>query len=418
MPCSHYHHGVSEADRVGARARRRGWQALVAELTNTHPRPARAVTVQDFRGLARRRLPRAVFDYADGGAEDEAAVRGNVAAFDTVALRPRMLAGVSEVDTSCTIAGQRVTLPLILSPTGFTRMFHPDGECAVARAAARAGIPYALSTMGTTSIEDVAAAGGPDCWFQVYVWRDRSLTTELIQRSRAAGYRALILTVDTTVAGQRERDMRHGMTIPPVLGLRTVLDGIRHPRWSWRYASSAELTFENVVGHGPDGREDATALGTLINSQFDPTIDWDDLAWMVEQWGGPFYVKGICRADDARRAADVGVTGVMVSNHGGRQLDHAVAPFDAVPSIRDATGGSIEVILDGGVRRGTDIVKAIARGATACSVGRPYVWALAAMGESGVDRVVDILASELRRAMQLSGCASIADLDASLLAGA
>lgn len=372
----------------------------------------RSHTIDDLRRRARRRLPRAVFDYIDGGAEDEVALRRNRSGFDEWALVPRYLHDVGEIDLTTEVLGVRSTMPLALAPTGFTRMFHPDGELAVARAAARAGIPYAQSTMATTSMEDVAAVSDGPLWFQLYVWRDRGLCRELIARAKAAGYRALLLTVDTPVTGARERDLRNGLSIPPALGARTLLDGALHPHWWWGLLSTEAMTFANVshVAAEPSG------VMAFVARQFDPGVTWDDIEWMVQAWGGPFVIKGVMSVEDARRAASMGVTGVVVSNHGGRQLDHTQAPIEVLSEVVDAVGDDLEVLLDSGVRRGTDIVKALAVGARAVMVGRPYLYGLGAAGEAGVEHAIALLRAELTRAMGLIGRSSVRDLDRSVLA--
>lgn len=381
------------------------------ELDGDRRRLARCHTVADLRATARRRLPRAVFDYVDGAAEDEVTLRRNRSAFDELELVPSVLCDVGEVELGTEVLGARTALPLVLGPTGFTRMVHPEGELAVARAAAARGIPYTAATLGTTSLEEIAAAGSPPQWFQLYVWRDRGLCTELISRAREAGYRALVLTVDTPVPGARERDLRSGLTIPPELGLRTLADGARRPHWWWGLLRSEAVTFANVrhVAGGPQ------AVMEFVGRQFDPTVTWDDIGWMVEAWGGPFVVKGVLTAADARRAAATGVDAVVVSNHGGRQLDHVGATLTALTEVVDAVGGDLEVLVDSGFRRGTDIAKALALGARAVLLGRPQLYGLAVGGQAGVERAVDLLAAELRRALQLLGVTDVAQLDRSVL---
>lgn len=381
------------------------------ELDGDRRRLARCHTVADLRATARRRLPRAVFDYVDGAAEDEVSMRRNRSAFDELELVPSVLCDVGEVELGTEVLGARTALPLVLGPTGFTRMVHPDGELAVARAAAARGIPYTAATLGTTSLEDIAAAGSPPQWFQLYVWRDRGLCKELINRAREAGYRALVLTVDTPVPGARERDLRNGLTIPPELGLRTLADGARRPHWWWGLFRSEAVTFANVrhVAGGPQ------AVMEFVGRQFDPTVTWDDIAWMVEAWGGPFVVKGVLTAADARRAAAAGVDAVVVSNHGGRQLDHVGATVTALTEVVDAVGDELEVLVDSGFRRGTDVAKALALGARAVLLGRPQLYGLAVGGQAGVERAVDLFAAELRRALQLLGVTDVAQLDRSVL---
>lgn len=382
---------------------------------STARRLGRCHSIADLRRVAKRRLPRAVFDYADGGAEDEVTERRNSEAFQDYELLPHALVDVSEVDLATTVLGQPIALPLILAPTGLTRLFHYQGELAVARAAARAGTVYTLSALASSSIEEVAAAADGPRWFQIYVWRDRGLVEEFFGRCRAHGYGALCLTVDVPVLGRRERDLRSGMTIPPHLTLGTILDAGLRPHWWWRFLTSPRITMANVAGRGEAGRSNVTALGTYINSQFDPSVTWDDLAWMLKQWDGPFAVKGILRPEDARRAVDLGVQGIIVSNHGGRQLDHVPAAIEALPAIVDAVGDRAEVILDGGVRRGSDVLKALALGARACMIGRAALYGLGAGGQRGVEHALSLLRGEIQRSLALAGCRSVQDLDRSFV---
>lgn len=392
------------------------FQFRLPELSLTRRRLARSATVEDLRRIARRRLPRGVFDYIDGGAEDEVTMRANARAYRDVTFSPRVLRDVSEVDTSSTLLGQPLPFPLVLAPTGFTRIAHPDGELAVARAAKRAGIPYSLSTLGTRSIEEVAAAGSDRLWFQVYTWRDRGLVAELVRRAAAAGYEALCLTVDTAVLGRRERDVRRGFTLPPKVGPSTILDGIIHPGWSWQFLTSEPIVFANVAGVGSLDGTDAISLAEYVGQQFDPALSWDDVGWLREQWDGPIVLKGIQSVGDAVIAVDHGVEAVAISNHGGRQLDSAPATLDLVPAISDEVGGKTEIICDGGARRGSDIVKAIALGADAVMIGRPYLYGLGAAGESGVDQVLSNFASEMARTMALIGCTNVKELGVQYIA--
>jgi L-lactate dehydrogenase (cytochrome) len=290
-------------------------------------------------------------------------------------------------------------------------MVHHEGELAVARAAARAGVPYTLSTMGTRSIERVAAEGDGAQWFQLYVWRDRGLAKELITRAKEAGYAALVLTVDVPVPGARERDLRNGFTIPPSLGLRTFFEGAKHPHWWWRFLTRDVMSFESVS----DRAASPSGVMQFLAEQFDPSVTWDDLDWMREAWDGPFVLKGVVHPDDARQAADLGVTGIVVSNHGGRQLDRGPATIDALPRVVDAVGDRLEVLFDSGIRRGRDIVTALALGARACMIGRAYLYGLATAGERGVDHAIALLAAELRRSMQLVGARTVAELEPSMV---
>jgi len=374
-----------------------------------------AACVADLRTQARRRLPRGVFDYLDGGAEDERTLAANTAAFARTTFRPRVLRDVGEVDPSTTVLGQPVPFPLVLAPTGFTRVADPEGELAVARAAARAGLPYTLSTLSTRSIEEVAAVSDGRKWFQVYVWRDRGLVAEMIDRARSAGYEALVLTVDTAVLGRRERDVRRGFAMPPTLGPGTLLDGALHPVWTWRFARSEPIRFANVVGRSVGDGADPVSLADYVNAQFDPALSWRDVDWLRSRWDGPVILKGIQTVADARLAAEAGVDAVALSNHGGRQLDGAPAPLTLVAPVVDAVGDRVEVICDGGIRRGGDIVKAVALGARACMAGRAYLYGLGAAGERGVDHVLGLLNADVRRTMALVGARSVADLDRRLI---
>jgi L-lactate dehydrogenase (cytochrome) len=378
------------------------------ERDATERRLRNAHTIDDLRRIARRRVPRAVFDFVDGAAEEEVSLRRSREAFARVEFQPRVLRDVARVRTGTTILGRPAAFPVALAPTGFTRVVNHEGERAVARAAEQAGIPYTLSTMGTVSIEDVAAAaGGADLWFQLYMWRDRGLSRELIGRARAAGYNALVLTVDVPVAGRRLRDLRNGFTVPPALTARTVLDTARHLSWWIDLLTTEPLSFANFEKGRPD------ALAHLVNTMFDPSVTFDDLAFMRELWPGPLVVKGIQSVDDARRTADVGVEGLLVSNHGGRQLDRAPTPLELLPRVVDAVGDRAEVYLDTGVRTGSDVVAAVALGARACFVGRAYLYGLMAGGQRGVSRAMGILSDEVTRTLQLLGVGSVGQLDSS-----
>jgi L-lactate dehydrogenase (cytochrome) len=364
----------------------------------------RAASIDDLREQARRRVPRAVFDYTDGGAGREVSLRRSREAFDRVEFAPSTLRDVSSVDTSTTLLGGPAAMPLVLAPTGFTRMMHHEGEVGVARAAARAGVPYALSTMGTTSVEALAA-GAPEGrrWFQLYLWRDRAASTELVHRAAAAGYEALVLTVDTPVGGLRLRDVRNGMTIPPRLTARTVLDGARHPSWWVNLLTTEPLEFASL-------RFFSGTVSELVAHVFDPTATLGDLRWLREQWAGPLVVKGIVTVDDALASVDAGADALVVSNHGGRQLDRAATPLEVLPDIVRAVGGRAEVYVDGGVLSGADVAAAVGLGARAALVGRAYLYGLMAGGEAGVDRALEILRRELLTTMQLVGVTSVGEL--------
>jgi L-lactate dehydrogenase (cytochrome) len=373
-------------------------------------RVERAHDVADLRRMARRRTPRAAFDYVDGGATEEVSMRRAREAFDRVEFVPRVLRDVAAVDSSTTILGRRSALPIGFGPTGFTRMMQHEGERAVAAAAGRAGIPYALSTMGTTSIEDLAAAAPKaSLWFQLYMWRDRALSRDLIARAREAGYDALMLTVDVPVNGARLRDSRNGLTVPPSLSPRTLAGMARFPSWWLNKLTTEPLAFASLDPGSPAG------VMELIASLFDPSVTFDDLVWMRAEWDRPLVVKGIQHPDDARRVAALGADAVVVSNHGGRQLDRAVTPLEVLPGVLDAVGGDAEVLVDGGVRSGSDAVAAVALGARGVLLGRAYLYALMAGGEAGVDRLCVLLEEDVRRTMALLGATSVDQLSSEMV---
>ncbi len=326
-----------------------------------------------------------------------------------------MLRGIAETDATTSILGAPAAYPLVLAPTGFTRIAAAAGELAVARAAARAGLPYTLSTLSTRSIEEVRAVSAGRLWFQVYAWRDRGLVTEMVERAAAADYEALVLTVDTTVLGRRERDVRRGFSLPPTIGLDTIVDGAVHPGWTWEFVRSEPIRFANLVGKDVGDGASPVALADLVNGQYDRSLSWQDVDWLRTIWPGPILVKGIQTVEDAVLAAERGVDAVVLSNHGGRQLGDAPATFDLVAPVADAVGGRTEVICDGGVRRGTDIVKAVAAGATACMAGRAYLYGLGAAGERGVEQVLSWFADDIHRTLALIGVPSVKDLDRSCL---
>jgi len=385
------------------------------ETDRLERRLAKAASVADLRAIARRRLPRGVFDYVDGGAEDERTLAANSAAYAAAGWRPRVLNEVEHVDVASTVLGRPLAFPLVLAPVGFPRLLHPDGELAAARAAARADVPYTLSTMSSRSIEEVRAVSDGRLWFQVYAWRDRGLVKEMVERAKAADFEALVLTVDTAVLGRRERDVRRGFSMPPSIGLGTIVDGALHPGWTWSFVRSEPVRFANVTGSGVADGSTPVVISEFIHEQFDPALSWADVDWLRSIWDGPVMVKGIGRLEDAVQASEIGVDAVVLSNHGGRQLDGAPATFSLLPSVADAIGGRTEIICDGGIRRGSDIVKAVAAGATAAMAGRAYLWGLAAAGELGVQRVLEWLEADMVRTMSLLGVTSVADLDRSLL---
>lgn len=369
--------------------------------------------ILDLRELARRRLPSPIFHYLDGGAETEFTVERNVAAFDDWSLIPRCLVDVTNVTTRTSVLGQQLDWPVFCSPTGASRFCHPHGELAVARAAAAAGTLYGLSTVATHSLEDVATASVGPKLFQLYIFKNRDVTRDLIERSKRAGYHALCLTVDVPVNGNRERDLRTGWGYPIKLSAAGMASFASRPSWLFGQFRNGPLSMPNVAAQCDDA--DLAAQTRFIRAQLDATVSWKDAQEMIELWGGPFAIKGIMAPDDARRAADIGATAVIVSNHGGRQLDGCAAAIEALPDIVKAVGQDIEVILDSGIRRGTHVLKALALGAKACSIGRPYLYGLAAGGEAGVTHALKILRTEFVRAMQLSGCRDIAEIDAKFI---
>lgn len=367
-------------------------------------RLSRAYTVRDLRTIARGRTPRSVFDYVDGAAEAEVSIRRARRALRDVEFQPTVLRDVGEVDLTTTLLGRPAAAPFVYAPTGFTRLMQHEGEPAVARSAARTGIPYTLSTMGTTSVEDLAAAA-PDArrWFQLYVWKDRAASTELLDRARAAGYEALVVTVDVPVGGARLRDDRNGFSIPPSLTPRTILDGALHPSWWIGFLTTEPLRFASLDAW-------QGTIEQLAAHMFDPTVGVEDLAWVREHWDGPLVVKGVQTVADARRVVDAGADAVVLSNHGGRQLDRAPVPLLLVPETVQAVGDRAEVYVDTGFSNGGDIVAAVAHGARAVLLGRAYLYGLMAGGERGVDRVGRILTTEIARTLRLLGVRSLAEL--------
>jgi L-lactate dehydrogenase (cytochrome) len=373
-------------------------------LSPRERRLAAALTIEDLRRIARRRTPRAAFDYADGAAEEELSLTRARQAFRDIEFHPTILRDVAGVDTSATVLGDRVALPFGIAPTGFTRLMHTDGETAGARAAARADIPFALSTLGTSSIEDVQAANphGRN-WFQLYMWKDRERSMALVERAAAAGFDTLLVTVDVPVAGARLRDTRNGMSIPPTLTLRTVLDAVPHARWWFDLLTTEPLSFASL------DRWPGT-VAEYLDSMFDPTVTFDDLVWIKSQWPNKLVVKGIQTLDDARAVADLGADGIVLSNHGGRQLDRAPVPFHLLPTVAREVGSDTEILLDTGIMSGADIVAAIAVGARFTLVGRAYLYGLMAGGEAGVDRAITILSEQVTRTMRLLGVRSLDEL--------
>ncbi|MAT63286.1 MAG: alpha-hydroxy acid oxidase [Actinomycetota bacterium] len=387
------------------------------ELNRTKRLLRKAANVDDLRKLAKRRLPVGVFDYIDGGAEDEITLRRNIEAYKKASFKPRVLRDMANIDTSTSLFGRRLAFPLVLAPTGFTRIAHSQGELAVVRAATRAGVPFTLSTMATRSIEECAAVAESNTrlWFQIYTWRDRSVVENLVKRAEAAGFEAVCLTVDTAVLGRRERDVRRGFTLPPEVGPGTIIDGLKNPSWTWDFLKADPIRFANVEGITAIDGSTAVDLAEHMKSQFDPGLSWNDVEWLRSIWKGPILIKGIQTVEDALIAVDSGVEAIAISNHGGRQLDGAPAPFDLLPEVAEAIHGRLEIICDGGARRGSDIVKAVSLGANAVMAGRPYLYALGACGESGVDHVLELLHEGVERTMALTGAASVDDLTEELI---
>lgn len=363
--------------------------------------------IADLRRRAERRLPAPMFHYIDGGSDNEWTLHRNCDAFADYQLLPEVLRDVSEIDLSHSLFEQQLRLPFFLAPTGMSRLFHHGREIAVARAAEKFGTFYSLSTLGTTSLEDISQAINSPKMFQIYILKDRELTREFVDRCKAAGYEALCLTVDMAMAGNRERDLRTGMVMPPRFGVKSLWSFATHPYWSMNFLLHPDFRLANVAH-----RVDALGGGSMglidyVNSQFDRTVTWDDVEWLRTLWDGPLVLKGVMSPDDALRARQVGTDALMISNHGGRQLDGAPAPVDLIRPIRDKVGASMQLVCDGGIRRGTDVVKALALGADACSIGKAYLYGLAAGGQAGVERALALLQSELVRTMTLLGTNSV-----------
>jgi L-lactate dehydrogenase (cytochrome) len=375
-------------------------------------RAERAATIAELRGLAARRVPRTVFDYIDGAAGDELTAARNQADLRGLEVTPHVLRGHLDIDLSTMVLGQRLGVPVLGAPTGLTGLVHHQGEVAVARAVHAAGGLYVLSSAGSRGIDELAQMSPGPRWFQIYVGRDRGLVRSLLSRARAAGYSALVVTVDVPRAGARERDRRNGFTVPPRVTARSIAQGVRRPRWSADFLTHPRILSQSALLAGVSDAS-ARPLAEMINRQFDPTLSWPDIGWLQEHWDGPIVLKGIVRVPDAQQAAQLGVAGLVVSNHGGRQLDGAPSSISALPGIVDAVGGELEVYVDGGIRRGVDIVKALALGARACLSGRALLYGLAAGGPAGAARAMRLLVDELALAMMLAGAGSVAELDRS-----
>jgi L-lactate dehydrogenase (cytochrome) len=371
--------------------------------------------VADFRSLAKARLPSPIFNYIDGAADDERTKDRNTSAFDDCDLVPNVLAGVSEIDMRVTVMGKRTSMPLMLSPTALQRLFHWQGERAVAATAQAFDTWFGISSLATVSIEDVGASITSPKLFQLYIHKDKGLNHSMIDRCKAAKFDAIALTVDTIVSGNRERCLRSGFTSPPRFTAASVLSYAIHPMWALNYIFREKFALPNLDTHVDTGTNMAVSVADYFNTMLDPTMDWKMAEKVRADWGGEFCLKGIMSVDDAKRAVDIGATAIMVSNHGGRQLDGSRSPFDQISEIADAVGGKIDIICDGGIRRGSHVLKAIAAGATACSGGRLYLYALAAAGEAGVQRIVGKLRDEIERDMKLMGVRSVSELKPSML---
>ncbi len=372
--------------------------------------------IEDLRELARRKVPKAFFDYADSGSYSEETLRANRADLETIKLRQRVMVDVSERSLATTIVGQKMNAPFALAPIGLCGMQHGDGEILSAQAANDAGIPFILSTMSICSIEQVAEATGRPFWFQLYVIRDRGFSQDILARAVAAKCNALVLTVDLQVLGQRHRDIRNGMTVPPEIRLKNVLDIASKPVWAFSILRSKSKNFGNLAGH-VKGMEDVTSLAQWTNSQFDPALNWKDVEWIKKRWPGKLIIKGILDVEDAKTAVKLGADAVVVSNHGGRQLDGAPSSISALPAIAQAVGSDTEVLFDGGIRTGADMLRALALGARACLIGRAYVYGLGAGGRAGVSKAIQILQNELSVAMALTGTTRVADIGPQVLVG-
>jgi L-lactate dehydrogenase (cytochrome) len=362
----------------------------------------RCFNIEDLRQRARGKLPRPIFDYMDGAAESESTARRNCDQFDEIRIIPKCLLNVETVSTATRVLGVDLEWPLISAPTGASRFYHPDGELAAARAAAKAGIMYSAATMSTHSLEAIAAASTGPKLFQLYIFKDRGVTRALIERAKAAGYDALCITVDASVRGKRERELRSGMGVPLNLRAEGLLSFAMHPDWLWGQARRGRWAMPNFAEW--TGSHDIVDHTRFVGRQLDASVSWDDIGELMEVWGGPFALKGVLSVGDARRAASLGVGAIIISNHGGRQLDGAASTIEMLPAMADAVDGQTDLIIDGGVRRGVHILKALALGAKACAVGRPYLYGLAADGEAGVAHALHILRTELTTAMKLAGC--------------
>ena len=368
---------------------------------------------EDFRKLAKKKLPAPIFHYIDGGADDETTLKRNTNSFDDCDLIPNILRSVGEPDLSTTVFGRKIDMPIFLSPTAMQSLYHPDGDKASARAAEKFGTMYSMSTMASFSIEEIANISSGPKLFQLYIHRDKSFTDDLIDRCKRANFDGLCLTVDTLVAGNRERDHRTGFTTPPKFTLESIMNFAMRPGWLFRYFTNKKFELANIKHKTDKGTNITKSVIDYVNEQYDPQMNWEDAEYCIKKWDGPFALKGVMSVEDAKRAVDIGCTTIIISNHGGRQLDGSRTPFDQLKAISDAVGDKVEIILDGGVRRGTHVLKALAAGATACSFGKAFLFSLGAGGQQGVERLLQNMHDEIRRNMILMGCKSVKELDRS-----
>ena len=369
--------------------------------------------IEDFRKLAKKKLPSPIFNYIDGGADDEITLKRNTDSFNKCDLIPNVLTGASDIDLSTTVLGQKIDFPLFLSATAMHRLYHHEGERATARAAETMGTMFGISTMSTTSIEEIGELTNGPKLFQLYIHKDKGLTNNLIERCKKSGFKSMCLTVDAVVAGNRERDHRTGFSTPPRLTLGSLLSFALHPTWSLNYLFRKKFELSNVIHTTDKGSKIDQSVMNYMNEQFETKMNWSDAEYCVKKWGGPFALKGVMSVEDAKKAIDIGCTAIIISNHGGRQLDGSRAPFDQLTEIVDAVGDKIEIILDSGVRRGTHVLKALALGAKACSFGKGYLFALGAAGQQGVEAILQKMKAEINRDMILMGCKSIKELNRS-----
>jgi L-lactate dehydrogenase (cytochrome) len=371
---------------------------------------------EDFRKLAKKKLPAPIFHYIDGGSDDESTLKRNTESFLKCDLIPNILASVGQPDLSTKVLGQKIDMPLFLSPVAMQRLFHHEGDKASAKAAEKFGTFYSMSTMANSSIEEISNISGGPKLFQIYIHKVKGLTDNLIDRCKTSGFNAMCLTVDTVVAGNRERDHRWGFTTPPKLTLKSILGFMMRPKWAFNYLTHEKFQLANVSHVTQKGSSIAKGVMEYINEQYDPAMSWKDAEYCVKRWGGPFAIKGVMSVEDAKRAVDIGASAILLSNHGGRQLDGSRSPFDQLPAIAEAVGGKLEIILDGGIRRGTHVLKALSLGATACSFGKGFLFALGAGGQQGVEHVLQRMKDEITRDMILLGCKNIKELNKSKIA--